>query len=44
MGDLEPWMDENYIRQVWLALGENVVVKLIRDKRTGYIFFYFIFA
>ncbi|KAG2222341.1 hypothetical protein INT45_009814 [Circinella minor] len=35
MGDLEPWMDENYIRQVWLALGENVVVKLIRDKRTG---------
>ncbi|KAI8141828.1 hypothetical protein BJV82DRAFT_645183 [Fennellomyces sp. T-0311] len=35
MGDLEPWMDENYIRQVWLALGESVIVKLIRDKRTG---------
>ncbi|KAI9258792.1 hypothetical protein BDA99DRAFT_101452 [Phascolomyces articulosus] len=35
MGDLEPWMDENYIRQVWLTLGESVVVKLIRDKRTG---------
>ncbi|KAI8970860.1 hypothetical protein BDB01DRAFT_528447 [Pilobolus umbonatus] len=35
MGDLDPWMDENFIRQLWLSLGENVVVKLIRDKRTG---------
>ncbi|KAI8880638.1 RNA-binding domain-containing protein [Backusella circina FSU 941] len=35
MGDLDPWMDENFIRQVWYSLGENVIVKLIRDKRTG---------
>lgn len=42
MGDLDPWMDETSIKQVWALLGENVVVKLIRDKRTnmssGYAF------
>jgi hypothetical protein len=32
MGDLDPWMDENFIRQVWFLLGENVVVKLIREQ------------
>ncbi|CAG8467653.1 10221_t:CDS:2 [Diversispora eburnea] len=35
MGELEPWMDENYVRQVWYQLGENVNVKFIRDKFTG---------
>lgn len=35
MGDLDPWMDERFIRELWLSMGENVVVKLIRDKRTG---------
>ncbi|CAO3621468.1 unnamed protein product [Cunninghamella echinulata] len=35
MGDLEPWMDEHFLRQLWTSMGENVVVKLIRDKRTG---------
>ncbi|KAI8880922.1 RNA-binding domain-containing protein [Backusella circina FSU 941] len=35
MGDLESWMDEQFIRNVWFSLGENVIVKLIRDKRTG---------
>ncbi|CAG8550839.1 13981_t:CDS:2 [Acaulospora morrowiae] len=35
MGELEPWMDENYIRTVWYQLGENVNVKFIRDKFTG---------
>ncbi|TPX70911.1 hypothetical protein SpCBS45565_g01390 [Spizellomyces sp. 'palustris'] len=35
MGDLEPWMDENYIRQLWMSLGETVNVKMIRDKITG---------
>ncbi|KAI8097149.1 uncharacterized protein BX664DRAFT_364187 [Halteromyces radiatus] len=35
MGDLEPWMDEQFIRQLWISKGENVVVKLIRDKRNG---------
>ncbi|KAI7892040.1 uncharacterized protein EV154DRAFT_506124 [Mucor mucedo] len=42
MGDLDPWMDELFIKNVWLLLGESVVVKLIRDKRTslssGYAF------
>lgn len=37
MGDLEPWMDEQYLRQLWMSLGEDIIVKLIRDKRTGYI-------
>ncbi|KAJ3188591.1 hypothetical protein HDU85_004305 [Gaertneriomyces sp. JEL0708] len=35
MGDLEPWMDENYVRQLWMSLGENVNVKMIRDRLTG---------
>ncbi|KAJ3410366.1 hypothetical protein HDV05_003844, partial [Chytridiales sp. JEL 0842] len=35
MGELEPWMDENYIKQLWYSLGENASVKMIRDKMTG---------
>ncbi|KAG0177401.1 hypothetical protein DFQ28_005828 [Apophysomyces sp. BC1034] len=35
MGDLESWMDEAYIRCLWLTMGEDVIVKLIRDKKTG---------
>jgi hypothetical protein len=35
MGDLDPWMDENFIKQVWYGMGEQVNVKLIRDKFTG---------
>ena len=31
MGDLEPWMDEQFITQLWYNLGENVIVKIIRD-------------
>ncbi|KAJ3152119.1 hypothetical protein HDU86_005964 [Geranomyces michiganensis] len=42
MGDLEPWMDENYIRQLWVSMGEVVNVKMIRDKvsnsNAGYCF------
>ncbi|KAI8814760.1 hypothetical protein BJ742DRAFT_653864, partial [Cladochytrium replicatum] len=35
MGDLDPWMDESYIKQLWFSLGETVNVKMIRDKFTG---------
>jgi RNA recognition motif-containing protein len=36
MGELEPWMDENFIKGVFLsAAGENVNVKVIRDKNSG---------
>lgn len=35
MGELEPWMDENFIRTVWYNLGESVNVKMIRDKFSG---------
>ncbi|KAI9274663.1 hypothetical protein BDA99DRAFT_431998 [Phascolomyces articulosus] len=35
MGELEPWMDEQYIRQLWFNLNEKVLVKVIRDKVTG---------
>jgi hypothetical protein len=35
MGDLDPWMDENFVRQLWYTLGEQVTVKMIRDKFTG---------
>jgi hypothetical protein len=35
MGDLEHWMDEVFLRQVWQYVGEEVVVKVIRNKKTG---------
>ena len=36
MGELEPWMDENFIKGVFLsAAGESVNVKVIRDKNSG---------
>jgi len=38
MGELEPWIDENFVRNVWFQLGENVNVKMIRDKFSGYFF------
>lgn len=38
MGELEPWMDENFIKGVFLsAAGETVNVKVIRDKNSGYV-------
>lgn len=42
MGELEPWMDEQYIQRLWLNLNAQVIVKVIRDKTTfvssGYAF------
>ncbi|KAJ2852298.1 hypothetical protein IWW36_000441 [Coemansia brasiliensis] len=35
MGDIEPWMDEECIRQIWARMGELVSVKMIRDRLTG---------
>lgn len=35
MGELEPWIDENFIRSVWFGMGEQVNVKMIRDKFSG---------
>lgn len=36
MGELEPWMDENFIKGVFLSTsGETVNVKVIRDKNSG---------
>ena len=38
MGELEPWMDENFIKGVFLSsAGETVQVKVIRDKNSGYV-------
>lgn len=35
MGDLESWMDDHYLKQVWASVGEErVVVKVIRDRWT----------
>jgi len=36
MGELEPWIDENFIRNLWFQMGEQVNVKMIRDKFSGY--------
>ena len=38
MGELEPWIDENFIRSLWFGMGEQVNVKMIRDKFTGLVF------
>lgn len=36
MGELEPWIDENFVRSIWYNMGEQVNVKMIRDKFSGY--------
>ena len=36
MGELEPWIDENFVRNLWFQMGEQVSVKMIRDKFSGY--------
>ena len=41
MGELEPWIDENFVRSVWFGMGEQVNVKMIRDKFSGYVYFPF---
>lgn len=35
MGELEPWIDEAFVRSIWYNMGENVNVKMIRDKFSG---------
>ncbi|QIW97919.1 hypothetical protein AMS68_003437 [Peltaster fructicola] len=35
MGELEPWIDENFVRTVWYNMGHQVNVKMIRDKFSG---------
>ncbi len=36
MGELNPWVDEASVSQLWSSLGfQDVVVKFIRDKYTG---------
>ncbi|XP_069935066.1 tRNA selenocysteine 1-associated protein 1 isoform X2 [Oryctolagus cuniculus] len=40
MGDLEPYMDENFISRAFATMGETVMsVKIIRNRLTGYISF-----
>jgi hypothetical protein len=39
MGELEPWVDESHIKNLWYGLGEQVNVKMIRDKFSGYLRF-----
>jgi len=35
MGELDPWMDENWLRQLWYSFGQTVTIKMIRDKFSG---------
>ena len=38
MGELESWMDENFLRFTWYqVLGQVPLIKLIRDKYSGYV-------
>jgi hypothetical protein len=32
---IRPWIDENFIRNLWFQMGEQVNVKMIRDKFSG---------
>ena len=45
IGDLDPWMDENYVLSMFAHVGEAASSKIIRDKQTGvpagYGFVYF---
>lgn len=36
MGEMEGWMDENFIKNIFsTVIGENVQVKVIRDRNSG---------
>ncbi|ESQ42967.1 hypothetical protein EUTSA_v10013710mg [Eutrema salsugineum] len=35
IGDLQPWMDENYIMSIFAQTGEAQSAKVIRNKQTG---------
>ncbi|KAJ5124834.1 uncharacterized protein N7515_008659 [Penicillium bovifimosum] len=35
MGDLEPWINENFIRNLWSQMGEQVNVNMILDTSSG---------
>ena len=38
MGELAGWMDEGFIRSVFQStMSENVNVKIIRDRHSGYV-------
>ena len=38
MGELEPWMDENFIKGVFRTCSDQSVnVKVIRDKNSGWV-------
>lgn len=36
IGDLQPWMDENYLTSIFAHTGEVQSAKVIRSKQTGY--------
>lgn len=35
MGELDTWMDENYLRQLWWSVGEEVTLRISIDKYGG---------
>lgn len=38
MGEMEGWMDENFIKNIFqTVLAEGVQVKVIRDRNSGYV-------
>lgn len=43
MGEMEHWMDENFVKGVILTLlNQQVQVKVIRDRNSGYVLWYFV--
>jgi hypothetical protein len=38
MGEMEGWMDENFVKNLFqTSMGETVQVKVIRDRSSGYV-------
>lgn len=35
MGELDPWMDDNYLRQLWWSMGQEVTCRISIDKYGG---------
>lgn len=35
MGELDQWMDENYLRQLWWSMGQEVSCRISVDKYGG---------
>jgi hypothetical protein len=38
-GELDSAFDEEYLKALWKSYGEHVIVKMIKDRYSGYVLF-----